>query len=328
MSDRVKRQRRRRPLRVEALESRALLSIARASTPSQVELVVAASGPTVHQQQGSFPVTLSLRKDGNLQAGATLDQALTVEFVASATPPGVVAPQGGDAVFATFRQTVTFSPGDSTETVNVPIVATATAGAPASVYLTATASGSVRIGGTVSQVLPLYSSLAASPPSITGVQVVTQGKFATALVVGFNKPMDRATVENIANYRVLSAAQRSSSSGFLFWSGSSTTQYRAFPLDSAYYNASTNKVALILRKPVAASKLYAIASAYPLSGHVLTDATGQQLVSPAPTGTVSAAAFTRLVRDIPGYIPRIIGALKITKKDSLLNNFNPLNRFN
>src|SRR5947208_13706675 len=83
------RSRRRRPVQVEPLEGRALLSVAGASTPrAQTQLVVDTPSLYVNQQQSSFTVTLSLKKGiinglTGAQPATALDVPLTVDFSAS-----------------------------------------------------------------------------------------------------------------------------------------------------------------------------------------------------------------------------------------------------
>ena len=139
--------------------------------------------------------------------------------------------------------------------------------------------------------MDLYSSPDAVPPTITSVQLVTQGKLASAVVLGFNKPMAPATVENIHNYRILSRPTTTDHSSLTFSCvcGSSyeseTTEYQSFPIAAATYDPSTLTVTLTLKRPVKASRLYEISSAYPVKGHELTDLEGQPLAEGVPLGT-------------------------------------------
>jgi hypothetical protein len=158
----------------------------------------------------------------------------------------------------------------------------------------------------------LYSSPNAAPPTITSVQSVTQGKLASALVLGFSKPMAPATVESVHNYRILSRPKMIDHPGFLsgfFGGGSETTVYRSFPIAAATYDPSTSSVTLTLKRPVKASRLNEISSAYPLNGHALTDAEGQ------PLG--GGGKFTILVDPIPGFTPLPAGPLMSTIRDKI-----------
>jgi hypothetical protein len=174
----------------------------------------------------------------------------------------------------------------------------------------------------------LYSGPDASPPTITGVRLVTQGKLASAVVLGFSKPMAQATVEEIHNYRILSRPKQTSRKGFLFWGGSTTTEIRTFPIAAASYDPSTSTVTLTLKRPARASSLYEISSAYPLKGHEVTDTEGQALASPSTYGFAMVDGFTSLIHPIPGFTPSPVGPLKTTRRtDSPASNLNPLKGF-
>jgi hypothetical protein len=83
--------RRRRPIQVEPLESRSLLSAAKASTPkyagAETGLEIETSSDYVNQKEGSFTVTLNLKKfvilPGGREPDATLNAPLTIDFRAS-----------------------------------------------------------------------------------------------------------------------------------------------------------------------------------------------------------------------------------------------------
>jgi len=174
----------------------------------------------------------------------------------------------------------------------------------------------------------LYSSPDASPPTITGVQLVTQGKLASAVVLTFSKPMAQATVEGIHNYRILSRPKRTSQAGFLFWGGSTTTEIQSFPIAAANYDPSTSTVTLTLKRPARPSSLYEVSSAYPLKGHDLTDTKGQPLASPSTYGFMMEGEFTNLIHPIPGVTPSPVGPLRIRRRtDSPISNLNPLKGF-
>ena len=276
MSDDPRRKSRRRGhIQVEPFESRALLSAVTASAlpPSNVGVVINTSGSSVNQQQGSFTLTLSLQK----MAGggyAALNWPLTVTFRASLdeqsdsrlTEPDVASP-----IFAPFTGSVTFPAGVSTETVTVPIVSSVATSGPVTIWLFAAppptsevVKNSALTGG--NGFIQLYSSPDATPPTITSVRVVTHGKLASALVLGFSKPMAPATVENIHNYRILSPTRTIHHGSFLFGLfgggalGSDTTETQSYPIAAATYDPSTATVTLALKRRVKASSLHEISS--------------------------------------------------------------------
>ena len=116
------RLRRRSPIQVEPLEGRALLSAVKATTPpGQAQLVISPSSPNVNQQQGSFTVTLYLKKEYNRQGVATLDEPLTVDFSASIEPPGSVTPESASPAFAPFHAGFYGSAGGSFQPALLPL---------------------------------------------------------------------------------------------------------------------------------------------------------------------------------------------------------------
>ena len=245
----------------------------------------------VNQQESAFTVTLTLMKPPHWDLGlptAAADLPVTVDLMASLeSPPPLGVPDGtppANPIFAPVSESVTFPAGVSTETVTVPITSSAATPGMAEIWLTTTAFTSSYF--TVMQGEPvctaLYSSPAAVPPSITDVHLVTHGKLASAIVLGFNQPMAAATVENIDNYRILSRPSSSFDQSFLSGlfgggSGTETTVTKSFPIAAATYDPSTSTATLRLKRPTKASSLYQLTSAYPVKGHVLTDLDGQPL---------------------------------------------------
>jgi hypothetical protein len=321
------RSRRRTPLQVEPLESRALLSVVKASTPPpsrvQTQLVVDASTVYVNQQEGAFTVTVSLKKEiinglTGAQPFAVLDEPLTVDFSASLDPPGSGSTAATSPLFAPVHESVTFPAGASTETVTVPIISSVATPGPVFVYLSAAATSSSLGIPSGDAMVELYSSPDAVPPTITSVQRVTHGKRASAVVLGFSKPMAQATVEDIHNYRILSQPKMIDHPAFLsglFGEGSATKEIQSFPIAAATYDPSTSTVTLTLKRPAKASSLYEISSAYPVRGHELTDLEGQPLVqSPVSYPFQFGGQFTILVHPITGATPSPVGRLKSTSR--------------
>ncbi len=327
MSDNPRhRSRRRRKIQVELLETRALLSTFSVYSPGiERFLQLTPSSEYVNQQEGAFTVTLTLTKlNGQMtQASlaykaAALDEPETVDFSASLEAPGAAGTAAASPIFAPFNESVTFPAGASTETVTVPIISSAATPGPVTIWLSATppSDSPVSSFGPANTIwVPLYSSPDAVPPAITSVQLVTHGKLASAVVLGFNQPMAPATVEKIQNYRILSRPISDFHSSFLFGlfgggSGSETTERQSFPIAAATYDPSTRAVTLTLKRPAKASSLYDISSAYPIKGHQLTDLEGQPLAqSTIPT---AAGAFTIAVRPALGSATSSAGPLKST----------------
>jgi len=306
------------------LESRALLSASSVFSPKPT-LVISDSSEYVNQQEGAFTVTLTLvktRAEGRSTAAA-LNAPVTIDLSASLAASSSGPATAASPIFAPFNASVTFPAGASTETVTVPIISSLATSGPVPILLSAASTPSFLAAG--SSVL-LYSSPDAVPPTITSVQPVTEGKLASAVVLGFNKPMVPSTVENIHNYRILSrpmTIDHSGGSTFSFSDGpgtyeSITTQYQFFPIAAATYEPSTSTVTLTLKRPVKASSLYEVSGAYPARGHALIDLAGQQLTTLSENQPIVSivsrrvAAFTFAVRPALGIYPSPVGALKST----------------
>ncbi len=310
------RARRRARIQVELLESRALLSASSVSSTERF-LLITPSSESVNQEEGSFTVTLSLAQaQAPAKVPATggytpaaLDEPVTVDFSASVDSTSSEPTTAASPFFTPFNESVTFPAGASTESITVPIISTAATPAPASISLSATTTSSAvkpilpiigrgdLLTGSTNEV-ELYSSPSAVPPTVTSVQLVTRGNLASAVVLGFSKPMVPATVENIHNYRILSRPIITEHSSFTFseinFSNESiTTEYQSFPIAAATYDPSTSTVTLMLKRPTKASLLYQVSSAYPLRGHALTDVQGQPL---SPDSAPDTGVFTIGVR--------------------------------
>jgi hypothetical protein len=281
----------------------------------------------VNQQVGAFTVTLYLKKGivnglTGAQPLAALADPLTVDFTASLDPPGSGTTAAASPIFAPVHESVTFPAGASTETVTVPIISSVTTPGPVVVYLSAAAT-SMSLGiPSGDAMVDLYSSPDAVPPTVTSVQLVTQGKLASAVVLSFSKPMAPATVENIHNYRILSPPKTIMDNSLLgalfggrFGGYSETTLYHSFPISAATYDPSTATVTLTLKRPAKASSLYEVSSAYPLKGHELTDTEGQSLAG--QTIFDGGGEFTIFVHPIFGATPFAVGRLSSTIRTPL-----------
>jgi hypothetical protein len=329
------RSRRRTQIQVEPLESRALLSASSVSSMDRY-LLITPSSEYVNQQESAFTVTLTLVKvpradrepfgpvdstvsiaDGALIVAPApgrfppdaLDEPVTVDFTASDGPTTAASP-----IFAPFNESVTFPAGEAIETVTVPIISTVATPGPATISLSATTTLPSVYVGSYEEMVNLFSSPDATPPTITSVQPVTHGKFTSAVVLSFSKPMAPATVENIHNYRILSQPITADhySSTFSWTDGpgtldTETTQYQSFPIAAATYDPSARAVTLTLKRPTEASSLYEVSSAYPLIGHELTDSEGQPLDQLIPN---QGGEFTISVQPTYGVTPSFVRRLK------------------
>jgi hypothetical protein len=283
----------------------------------------------VNQQQGSFTVTLSLTKAVGSSVPATLPEPATVDLSALAVLVPDAATGANVPVFAPFQASVAFPAGVSTETLTVPIVAGARTPYPVRISLGATLHfGSQSIPSIPGiPFLELYSDADSEPPQVTGVRLVTDGRLASAVIVAFSKPMAPESVTAVGNYRILSRPKVSSHAGFLWASGATSTRIRSFPIASASYDSATSSVTLTLERPVRASSLYEVSSAYPLAGHELTDTAGRVVTFPV----TQVDGFSALVQPIPGsgaFLAPPAGPLySYQQTGSPIGNLNPMRGF-
>jgi hypothetical protein len=131
--------------------------------------------------------------------------ALLSAVRASTPPPSESETQ---LLVHTSNESVTFPAGASTETVAVPIISSVAMPGPMPIDLSAASTSPSVAVASAEEVVGL-SSPDATPPTITGVQLVTQGKVASAVVHGFSKPTAPATVAKIHDCRILSVTSKS-----------------------------------------------------------------------------------------------------------------------
>jgi hypothetical protein len=150
------------------------------------------------------------------------------------------------------NQIVTFPSGQLDAVLTVPIIAGAPNPGEVDVKLTMTPVDPPP-GLDISMQVPvdelrILASDATIPPAIVATNGTPQG-----LQLIFNKPMDPAQASNVKNYAVSSSTTHSSSApGFLaFFSGARLSFVPTpVPLKAAVYDAATNTVTLIPRRPI------------------------------------------------------------------------------
>ena len=176
---------------------------------------------------------------------------------------------------------MTFPAGQTTENVVVPINSQAANSGLVPIQLTASSTGRQARGNTAT--VYLASSLAAIPPSITGVQRVAGG-----IAVTFSKPMAPATVVDVHNYSVRFAPNQKFSLENLYGVGlvqALDTSKKTIPLRRATYDSATNTVTLIPNEPLGTNGSYVISNppsllskkARPNNAQPLTDLEGNVL---------------------------------------------------
>jgi hypothetical protein len=273
---------RRIALFAETLESRTLLS-----ATGRPDVAIDVPSTYISQQSSQLDVTL-------VRAAATARKSLTVNF--SATSGSVTAistaPDTTGQPFTPVNATVTFPAGQTTENVVVPINSQAVNSGLVPIQLTAsstlvpiqlTASSTGRQARGNTATLYLASSLAAIPPSITGVQRVAGG-----IAVTFSKPMAPATALDVHNYSVRFAPNQKFSLENLYGVGlvqALDTSKKTIPLRRATYDSATNTVTLIPNEPLGPNGSYVISNppsllskkARPNNAQPLTDLEGNVL---------------------------------------------------
>jgi hypothetical protein len=142
------------------------------------------------------------------------------------------------------NQTVTFAPNQTSAMLTVPIIAGAPNPGEVDVNLTITPvdpSPDLNVSVPV-DTLRILASDASIPPTIVATVGTPHG-----IEVIFNKPMDPVQASNVKNYAVSSEGVILGSSWFGDTFGFVKTHVR---LKSAQYNAATNTVTLIPRRPL------------------------------------------------------------------------------
>jgi hypothetical protein len=262
---------RRIALFAETLESRTLLS-----ATGRPDVAIDVPSAYISQQSSQLDVTL-------VRTAASARKSLTVNF--SATSGSVTAsspaPDTTGQPFTPVNATVTFPAGQTTENVVVPINSQAANSGLVPIQLSASSTGRQARGNTAT--VYLASSLAAIPPSITGVQRVAGG-----IAVTFSKPMAPATVVDVHNYSVRFAPNQQFSLENLYGVGlvqALDTSKKTIPLRRATYDSATNTVTLIPNEPLGTNGSYVISNppsllskkARPNNAQPLTDLEGNVL---------------------------------------------------
>ena len=191
----------------------------------------------VSQQSGVATVELS-----RYNSSTIINHPLQVQVTTDASSPYV------GVNVAAVNQTVTFPAGHLFAELTVPIIAGAANPGEVDVNLTMTTvnpSPSLAVSLQVPvEELKILASDAAIPPAI----VATNGTpYGIQLI--FSKPMDPVQASNVKNYAVYATTVHGNSPGFFSFYISFTTVRTPVPLKAAVYDAATNTVTLIPRRP-------------------------------------------------------------------------------
>jgi hypothetical protein len=246
-------------------QTTALLTINDVDQPGALQF--GRSKLTVSPAAGTVSVTI-VRAGG---AGGTVSVAYT-----SADGSAVA---GTD--YAPVSGTLTFNPGDTSKTIPVSILnntagATrtfqlalssptggATLGTPATMAITISPGGVVQQTGSNPGVTTPGVVPNAIGPSITDMHLVNDGQAITAIVLNFDRPLDAARAQNLANYGTDIRTPGPDGAFGTFDDG-------LVKISSAVYDASNNSVTLTLATPLPRNTLYLLT--IDQNGNVLTGA--------------------------------------------------------
>ncbi|MDR3632304.1 MAG: Calx-beta domain-containing protein [Isosphaeraceae bacterium] len=181
----------------------------------------------VGDKAGAAVITL-IRSDG------TKGTANQTTETADLTVGGGTATPGVD--YEPVSTTVTFGPGQTTQTVVVPILSDPGTGTKI-VHMTI-AQSSVTPEGSAAY-LSIMHGPDNTPPQIRSTNLLTSRGLVTGFQITFSKPMDVAEATNVNNYLV------DNPKALRRVSGTSVTTATPIAIQSASYNASTNTVTLV-----------------------------------------------------------------------------------
>ena len=282
---------------VEALDCRVLLS---AAPDFSITLPTYA---VYSQQSDSVEVTVTRRdRRGTAQAEVTTD----VGGVATGTAtPGVQ--------YQPIDQTVTFRPGQSTQTVSIPVIVGAPN--PGQVTLGVSVKGQKAGSTWQSGTLTLAEQSDVTRPKVVSGALVTIKGAVQGVRLAFNEPMDPAEVQNPANYAVVGKTSNGGLSGMLGGLGTAlsspslgnsqaTSKTGPISLKVVAYDPATQTAFLVFSKTLKTNVQIQISGKYlgPRGSQAPpVDTQGNPLenfavtVSPNSTIKLSAAARANLV---------------------------------
>jgi hypothetical protein len=229
-----------RPARKALLEAQQL-------EPRQLMTVTFGNTDYIATGQGG-PATITLQESAGLGVpgvAATATQGSDVAYVSTA---GGTAVAGVD--YTPVNETVTFEPGQTSQTVQIPVLP-----APASDgtrILDLTISSSPGGAPTSEAFLIISHSADTTPPTIVATKALTKGPDITGFVLTFSKAMAPGPVQDVSNYAVVNphsyhVRKRKQ------WLTSATV-----PLSSAVYDPTTDSVTLTLAHRIKKSPIITI----------------------------------------------------------------------
>jgi hypothetical protein len=221
--------------------------------------------------------TLNFRPTGKglySQQTTSADVKLTLTGQASrreAVPVQVTTidgPNGGTAVagaqYLPLNETVTFQPGETTKTVSVPLVQGAANPGQVTVALQATAM--TPDSPTASTKITIDKRADMTGPQITRSRLLVDGGQVQGIALTFSEPMDKRSVERVANYTVWDYSRKPTVGD---WFSAILTSGKKDPfaplpvrLKGALYDEATQTVTLVPRRPLIPSGQFDVTSGF------------------------------------------------------------------
>jgi hypothetical protein len=146
-------------------------------------------------------------------------------------------------------QVVTFGPGETSETVSIPILNTGKVGGAETVNVNMALPGTDgSSGGVETALLTIANRADVTPPTVRDVGVLTARKRTSisGITLTFDKPMDPASVQDLRQYGLTNVTNEYGTSG-----GIPTIRLRA-----ATYDPATQTVTVTPAKPLQTATLY------------------------------------------------------------------------
>jgi hypothetical protein len=222
-------------LQAELLEDRNLLSFG-GSLPTAPAVSFAGEFYTASAQAGKADVLLQNNEVPGVDGSITTSPVQVYLSLGSGTAvPGLDYTPGG--------QTVNFSAGQSSATVQLPVLAGSSSEGTRTVELElSTAPGSAPFAAAY---LDITHNSDTTPPTVVATKAITKGPDVTAFVITFSKDMAPGTVQDVNNYAIGNPHTL-----HIVISAQWAITTRTLTIKSAVYDPTSHSVTLKLQKGV------------------------------------------------------------------------------
>jgi hypothetical protein len=204
--------------------------------PLPLSVAISFSGEfyTASAQTGTASITLQNNQfPGPAGSPTTSPEQVYLSFGSGTAVPGVDYAPGG--------QTVNFSSGQTSATVQLPILPGSASEGTRVVELDLSATpGSTPFAAAF---LAITHNSDTTPPTVVASKAITKGSEVTGFVIKFSKDMARGPVQDLNNYAI-----ESPSSMHKVRSAQWPIAMRLLPIKSAVYDSRSHSVTLTLRK--------------------------------------------------------------------------------